>query len=51
MIYIKCSTKFCRVNSIESIFGDKGRHARSAVRKYALPSNIAVEVEVIVQIE
>jgi len=33
------------------IFGDKGKHARSAVGMYALPSNIAVEVEVIVEIE
>lgn len=34
-----------------AIFGDKGKHARSAVGMYALPSNIAVEVEVIVEIE
>ena len=33
------------------IFGDKGKHARSAVGMYALPANIAVEVEVIVEIE
>lgn len=33
------------------IFGDKGKHARSAVGMYALPSNIAVEVEVIIEIE
>jgi len=33
------------------IFGDKGKHARSAVGMYALPLNIAVEVEVIVEIE
>lgn len=33
------------------IFGDKGKHARSAVGMYALPMNIAVEVEVIVEIE
>jgi enamine deaminase RidA (YjgF/YER057c/UK114 family) len=32
------------------IFGDKGKHARSAVGMYALPSGIAVEVEVIVEI-
>ena len=34
-----------------AIFGDKGKHARSAVGMYALPSNIAVEVEVIVEVE
>ena len=33
------------------IFGDKGKHARSAVGMYALPNNIAVEVEVIVEVE
>lgn len=33
------------------IFGDKGRHARSAVGMNALPGNIAVEVEVIVEVE
>lgn len=33
------------------IFGEKGKHARSAVGMYALPSGIAVEVEVIVEIE
>src|SRR6185503_557964 len=33
------------------IFGDKGKHARSAVGMYALPVNIAVEVEVIVEVE
>ena len=33
------------------IFGDKGKHARSAIGMYALPFNMAVEVEVIVEIE
>lgn len=33
------------------IFGEKGRHARSAVGMAALPMNIAVEVEMIVEIE
>jgi enamine deaminase RidA (YjgF/YER057c/UK114 family) len=33
------------------IFGDKGKHARSAVGMYALPFNMAVEVEVIVEVE
>ena len=33
------------------LFGDKGRHARSAVGMNALPSNIAVEIEMIVEIE
>ena len=33
------------------IFGDNGKHARSAVGMNALPFNMAVEVEVIVEIE
>jgi enamine deaminase RidA (YjgF/YER057c/UK114 family) len=33
------------------IFGEKGKHARSAVGMGSLPSNIAVEVEVIVEVE
>ena len=33
------------------IFGDKGKHARSAVGMNALPMNTAVEVEVIVEVE
>jgi len=34
-----------------AVFGDKGRHARSAVGMYALPLNMAVEIEVIVEVE
>lgn len=33
------------------IFGEKGKHARSAVGMNSLPSGIAVEVEVIVEID
>lgn len=33
------------------IFGEKGKHARSAVGTNSLPMNIAVEVELIVEIE
>jgi len=33
------------------IFGDSGRHARSAVGMNALPMNIAVEIEMIVEVE
>ncbi len=33
------------------VFGEKGKHARSAVGMHSLPSNIAVEVELIVEIE
>lgn len=33
-----------------AVFGDKGRHARSAVGMSSLPMNIAVEVEMIVEV-
>jgi enamine deaminase RidA (YjgF/YER057c/UK114 family) len=33
------------------VFGEKGRHARSAVGFVALPSQIPVEIEVIVEVE
>ena len=33
------------------IFGDKGKHARSAVGMNALPMNIAVEIEMIVEVQ
>ena len=33
------------------IFGGKGKHARSAVGMNALPKNIAVEIEMIVEVE
>jgi enamine deaminase RidA (YjgF/YER057c/UK114 family) len=33
------------------VFGEKGKHARSAVGMYALPSNMAVEIEMIVELE
>jgi enamine deaminase RidA (YjgF/YER057c/UK114 family) len=34
-----------------AVFGDRGRHARSAVGAISLPSGIAVEVEMIVEVE
>jgi enamine deaminase RidA (YjgF/YER057c/UK114 family) len=33
------------------VFGEKGKHARSAVGMNALPMNIAVEIEMIVEVE
>ena len=33
------------------VFGEKGKHARAAVGHVALPFNIAVEIEVIVELE
>jgi enamine deaminase RidA (YjgF/YER057c/UK114 family) len=34
-----------------AVFGEKGKHARSAVGMAALPNNIAVEIELIVEVE
>ena len=33
------------------VFGDRGKHARAAVGMGSLPSNIAVEIEMIVEVE
>ncbi|MEX1194316.1 MAG: RidA family protein [Dehalococcoidia bacterium] len=38
-------------NLLISLFGEKGRHARSAVGMAELPFNIAVEVEMVVQVD
>lgn len=38
-------------DTISQIFGDKGKHARSAVGTNALPLNVAVEIEAIVEVE
>jgi len=34
-----------------AVFGEKGKHARSAVGMAALPMNMAVEIEMIVEVE
>ena len=36
---------------IVEIFGEKGKHARSAIGVVSLPMNIAVEAEMIVEVE
>lgn len=33
-----------------AVFGEKGRHARSAVGMYSLPMNISIEIEMIVEV-
>jgi enamine deaminase RidA (YjgF/YER057c/UK114 family) len=35
---------------LEDVFGEAGRHARSAVGVGSLPSNMAVEIEVILEV-
>lgn len=34
-----------------AVFGEKGKHARSAVGMNALPSNITVEIEIVIELE
>lgn len=34
-----------------AVFGDKGKHARSAVGMNSLPINMAVEIEIIIEVE
>jgi enamine deaminase RidA (YjgF/YER057c/UK114 family) len=34
-----------------AVFGDKGKHARSAVGMNALPNGMAVEIEIVVEVE
>ena len=34
-----------------AVFGEKGKHARAAVGMGSLPSDIAVEIEMIVEVE
>ena len=36
---------------LAEVFGDKGRHARSAVGMASLPNDIPVEIEVIIEVE
>ena len=33
------------------VFGEKGKHARTSLGTNALPSNIAVEIEMVVELE
>ena len=40
-----------KVLGMVEVFGDKGKHARAAVGMAALPGNIAVEIEMIVEVE
>ncbi len=37
-------------NLIVEVFGERGKHARAAVGMYSLPRNIAVEIELIVEV-
>ena len=38
-------------NLLVEIFGEKGKHARSAVGMCSLPMNMAVEIELVVEVE
>jgi len=56
---VNCTTDFTEqpkvINGFSDlmveVFGEKGRHARSAVGMGSLPANISVEIEMIVEIE
>ena len=56
---VNCTTDFTQqptvINGFSDlmveVFGEKGRHARSAVGMGSLPANIPVEIEMIVEIE
>ena len=56
---VNCTSEFADqpkvINGASDFFvevlGDKGKHARSAVGSNALPLNIAVEIEMIVEVE
>jgi len=56
---VNCSSEFTAqpavINGFSDlmveIFGEKGKHARSAVGVGSLPNNMAVEIEVIVELE
>ena len=56
---VNCTPDFARqpevINGasdlLVEVFGEKGRHARSAVGMGALPRNISVEIEMIVEID
>lgn len=57
--YVNCLPEFTEqpkvINGcsdlLVALFGDKGKHARAAMGMVALPTNIAVEIEMIVEIE
>jgi enamine deaminase RidA (YjgF/YER057c/UK114 family) len=34
-----------------AVFGEKGKHARTSLGTNALPSNIAIEIEMIVEVD
>ncbi len=56
---VNCPTDFTQQSAVMNgfsdlmvaVFGDKGKHARSAVGMGSLPGNMAVEIEMIVEVE
>ena len=59
LAFVRCTSDFAQQPAVVNgasdllvqVFGDKGRHARSAVGTNALPMNIPVEIEMIVRIK
>ena len=56
--FVNCAEGFFNTSAVihgctdflHEIFGEKGRHARSAIGVYQLPANSAVEIEMIVEV-
>jgi len=56
--FVNCAEGFCDTPSVihgctdflHEIFGEKGRHARSAIGVDQLPANSAVEIEMVVEV-
>ncbi len=57
--FVVCTPEFTEVNKVSSglsdllvqVFGERGRHARAAVGMGSLPNGMAVEVEMIVEVD
>jgi enamine deaminase RidA (YjgF/YER057c/UK114 family) len=58
MGFVNCRPDYDRLDAIidgasdllVQVFGERGRHARSAVAMGSLPSNVSVEIELVVQV-
>lgn len=59
LVMVNCTEDFDRQPQVANgasdllveLFGESGRHARSAVGMQMLPANIAVEIEMVVEVE
>ena len=59
LCFVRCTAEFASQPAVMNgasdllieVFGEKGRHARSAIGTNALPMNIPVEIEMIVEVK